>query len=242
MVNGSRQRDPETRQWRMGYFQFGDLKIKESIDTGASSALIDQLGSIMIRAVYVVKMLRNRSGFSKPRAMKSIGEVSEKALKGRALSNTIKTVAGHHVMPPRAGEYEYEEITDSAHVPVEIEIFYRSKKILQMLDCIPSVEPIRLVKRIDVSSASGVHPSGAAESTLSDISPSPSPEIKDDRAPLALLEPDLNVNSKPVDTILCQSALGHVKREREYLHIDDDSAQKRRKFEGAIEVLDLAAD
>ncbi|KAL9639411.1 MAG: hypothetical protein Q9204_001100 [Flavoplaca sp. TL-2023a] len=80
---------PQTKQYRKGDMTFGEVKIRETIDSNVAMDEIKDLGQL--------KILWQRIFFGRETVqehyrhdIKTISEVSEKVLKGRAIENAIQ--------------------------------------------------------------------------------------------------------------------------------------------------------
>ncbi|KAL6713429.1 hypothetical protein ACLMJK_008894 [Lecanora helva] len=167
---------PETGQYMHCHYSFGALETKEIANTNFSGDRLDTLGRIQVK---VQRMKHRKLKTVKPPPMitiePTIEELPEKSLKGRDISNVIKTVNARPCTPP---EPQYDDLT-----PISI------KK--STLGCIPrSPSPAVEISDDELSSRS-------PEATQDSVHQ----EVRDLRARLALLERSTNVKTEARTTI-----------------------------------------
>ncbi|KAK0512660.1 hypothetical protein JMJ35_004677 [Cladonia borealis] len=128
---------PETRQWKSGATTFGALVTRETTTHVPSVADLEGLGMIAIALQRVHRVLRTGSPPEIIKTPSSVTEVSEKVLKGRAIANTIRASNERVSDGPGYGKYDHFPIQGEGGQPLKYNIFYRSRRTLQMLGCIP---------------------------------------------------------------------------------------------------------
>ncbi|KAI9868809.1 MAG: hypothetical protein M1813_004660 [Trichoglossum hirsutum] len=232
----------ERNTWMDAKLAFGSLQIVEGGSEQTSSRLIRDLGTLSVRFRRVKTRKRPEVILSNPRNM-VVSEVSEKAIKGRAITNRvipIEGVAGKGYSPSG-----HTSISGPHGRSYYFKFHYRSRNVLQMLGCIPKspspapieeARPLNLVAEI-ADDDKGVDSAGAAvkrEGTQSDAE-----EICRLRARLAELEgssasvkSETRVKGEPSSS----SKLG-IKREQ----IDRDTSSRKRS-KPAIDFVDLTDD
>ncbi len=90
--------DPATQQWRNSNLCFAEVKLKEGHGAEqASLKSLSKLGTIKVRVVRVHRKKRapcegRRDGFTE------VSEVSEKLLKGKAITNSVKYSVAPHAL------------------------------------------------------------------------------------------------------------------------------------------------
>ncbi|KAF6237271.1 hypothetical protein HO173_004740 [Letharia columbiana] len=207
----------ETGQWMQSDYSFGNLVLKETPDPGFSVKQAEDLGKIQITVERIKVEERQVAYVPSTIPIETINEVPEKALKGRSIETTVRLA---NTRPTSASIHSHisKSISGEAGKPVVFNIYYRSRRALQMMGCIPrSPSP---------ESQSPDDDATAPEHALR--------EVRDLRARLALLERGLNVKSES------SSAATGVKRERE--EEGNEGSRQRRRTTVKIEHVDLTDD
>lgn len=218
--------------WKQTDFMFRGLDITESTNTRIQSAQLKALGQIQltIQRTDVGNLLIPRP-FPK-KQLSRVAEVSEKTLKGSAISSTVSFTNEKRVAEPQAVKETMVAIPGPLGEPSYFTILYRSKRTLQILGCLqrtPSPE---------AQSAPNLNRPTEAMSHNASKKAAPKDheqEIRDLRARLAQLEGNGIVKSEIPHTA------GGIKRERGESSQGQSSSKRSRKS-GAIETVDLTAD
>jgi len=125
-----------TRQWQDEAFSFGKLRILESTHLEEAPNTLQRLGQISVEIKRVTRHLRSKPKPVKALDEKTVTQVSEKLLKGKAIENAIRPIStGFREAPIRT--YKYQLLAGDKGIPVKFNILYRSRKALQSLGCIP---------------------------------------------------------------------------------------------------------
>lgn len=212
---------PTLHQWKSGWLSFGALETKEQVDTKADLSRVASLGKIELRVTRVTCPPQRPDWNLDPGKPQPVPEVSEKMLKGKAITNTVQGADSKPCSSPPASR-ETKLISGPGGNPLVYIILYRSRRTLQMLGCItrtPSPES----EDID----EGVTFVGTAAREK---------EIQDLRARLALLERNGRVKPEP-----SSGSVAGIKHERGG-DVEVVSARKRSRRSGATEVVDLTSD
>lgn len=208
---------PASHQWKNGDLSFGALETKEQVDTKADLSRVANLGKIELSVgrVTCVGTDPNREAI-KP---DPVPEVSEKMLKGKAITMTVESTDSRPCPPPMVSRAT-EPLSGPGGDPLVYTILYRTRRTLQMLGCItrtPSPESEGIEEgRANVGNAARER------------------EIQDLRARLALLERNGRVKAEP------SSGAAGIKHERGDVEVV--SARKRSRRSGVAEVVDLTSD
>ncbi|MCJ1434907.1 hypothetical protein MMC27_004277 [Xylographa pallens] len=231
--------DPEMKMYREAYFSFGHLELDELNEADVMPAHIDRLGTIRVdieRRKMFPRLHPKASRYHKDEAGERVSIVSEKALKGKAVTNTVSMIAGKPFNPHISTHY-HESLAGADGHRICVEILYRSKHVLQMLGCVPKTPSPERLLNVNASSEQEMSSVG----NTSTIPTDPDQEIRDLRARLALLEQSRSAKSEPLDTKGDSSnpARG-VKREQ--VDIREIWEVKRPKASGPIETVDLTDD
>ncbi|MCJ1434906.1 hypothetical protein MMC27_004276 [Xylographa pallens] len=167
-----------------------------------------------------------------------LDRVSKRLLKGKTVSNIIKSVAGPSCAAPLENSWCFASLSGQPGLPINFRILHRSRKTLQMLGCIPRTpSPQPSARSInDVNPLSNASPAAPPIVTAAD----PAQKIKDLRARLALLERSLIIKAEHTTPTRHANAGTTVKCER----ADKDYKRdyKRRRVIKEIEVLDMTSD
>ncbi|MCJ1286542.1 hypothetical protein MMC26_005888 [Xylographa opegraphella] len=230
------QYDIQSQQWKHPEFIFQDLHLQDSTSTTPLLAeTVKKLGSI---EVTVKRVKRDRRVFTCPenytQQSGGLDQVSETLLKGKAISNTIKSVAGPSCAAPLENPWCFASLPGQPGLPIKFHILYRSRKALQMLGYIPrtpSPQPLirNVVSTSRLSNASPATPPVLSTNVLTDLLP----------GSIALLERSLAIRAEPIIPTSHASTGTTVKRERDAK--ENEREYKRRKVV-KIEVLDMTAD
>ncbi|MCJ1286544.1 hypothetical protein MMC26_005890 [Xylographa opegraphella] len=232
-----RRYDPEKKLFRKAEFIFGHLELQESDEVNVMPPHIDQLGTIRVD-IQRAKLLPSKSwtNFRKDEIGERVSSMPEKALKGKAVTNTVGMVVGD-LIESNIKKQDHAPLTGPDGRHICIDILYRSRHVLQMLGCIPrtpspgtSLEPTTRSEQ-GFSSARGT----PAVTTDSDQ------EIRNLRARLAILEQNRNIKSEPLHP--CGDSSTPARRvKREGTDIEIVWERKRPRKSGPIEVVDLTDD
>ncbi|MCJ1248351.1 hypothetical protein MMC30_005568 [Trapelia coarctata] len=206
--------DKKDCEWKSADFCFGSLTLLESGNGGEKPTNLGDLGTIHVTVGRVTK--RPYHG-PQPQfvGFESVTTVSEKAMKGKAIGNTVKSIAMDRINPPRK-THTCTPLPGSNGFLINTRILYRSRRTLQMLECI-----------------------------LRSPSPDPVEEVAALRARLALLERNLKIKPEqqaPLAGSATTPTSSTVRVKREH---DDDLeviSTKRPRRSGDIEVVDLTDD
>ncbi|MCJ1381071.1 hypothetical protein MMC17_004180 [Xylographa soralifera] len=235
-----RQYDLQTQQWKHPEFIFQDLHLQES--TTITPLPMEQVRKLGLIEVTVKRVKKDRLVFTRPedytQQLGGLDQVSERLLKGKAISNTIKSVAGPSCGAPLENYWCFASLPGQPGLPINFRIFYRSRKTLQMLGCIPKTPSPQPFSRNNVSTNSLSNSSPATQSIVA--ATDPVQEIKELRARLALLERSLNIKAEPNMSTGYANTGTIVKRER--AEKENEREYKRRKIVKEIEVLDMTSD
>ncbi|MCJ1483974.1 hypothetical protein MMC06_004142 [Schaereria dolodes] len=230
--------DENLKQWTRGEFSFGRLDTLESNHTIHSLADVQELGMIQVTCERVFRRKRPIPYFPALQNHKTITEVSEKMLKGKAIANTVRT----GVVPQPETKYEYMPVAAPAGDPVYFQLLYRSRYALQMIGCIPqNSSPRRGVANTNISRTNNVATSGPGELPMN-----LEQEVHTLRARLALLERNTNIKPEPYSgdrpllTNILSTSSAKVKREHDDAEASGPS--KRQRTTGGVEVVDLTDD
>lgn len=130
----------EIGQWMRSDYSFGNLVLKETPDPGFSVKQAEDLGKIQI-TIQRVKMEKRQVAYVPSTIpIETINEVPEKALKGRSIETTVRLA---NARPTSASVHSHisKSISGEAGKPVVFNIYYRSRRALQMIGCIPRTLP-----------------------------------------------------------------------------------------------------
>ncbi|KAI9773091.1 MAG: hypothetical protein M1840_008212 [Geoglossum simile] len=219
--------------WMDAKMAFGDIQIVEGASDKISSRSAKDLGTLTVEFRRVVK--RSHTSPQLTDLKNAIGaEVSEKSLKGRAITNRVMGVDGS----ARAGPLppsEYTAINGEYGQPFSFKFHYRSRSALQILGCIPrSPSPALLEQSEPVSVATRI--ADERETQQDPKTLSKDEEIQRLRARLAELGEETRVKKEGGGKARQLSGGLAIKRERTGR---ESSPRKRVK---TIEVVDLTED
>ncbi|KAL8828045.1 MAG: hypothetical protein Q9191_002816 [Dirinaria sp. TL-2023a] len=192
---------------------------KDQVGAKMDSSSIASLGKIEVNVRRVINMPPGPAIYLKSEQLHHISEVSEKMLKGKAITNTVECADPLPCSAP-AYRHDYRHMSAPQGEPLVYTILYRSRRTLQMLGCIartPSPESE------DIDEGRAAVGNAARER-----------EIQDLRARLALLERNGRVKAEP------SSGAAGIKHERGDVEVV--SARKRSRRSGPAEFVDLTSD
>lgn len=126
----------ETGQWMRGDYSFGNLVLKETPDAGFSLKQAQDLGKIEV-TITRIKMQQRRAYVPSKKCIATINEVPEKALKGRPIETTVRMANARPTSGPSIHTEKAIPIGGEAGKPLVFNIYYRSRRALQMMGCIP---------------------------------------------------------------------------------------------------------
>lgn len=207
----------QTKQWMLRDYSFGNLILKEAQDPGTFVKEAQKLGRILV-TVKRVKLEKGPAWGQNKTPIATINEMPEKALKGRPIETIIGFANARPASEPPI-QYEYPtSIGGEAGKPTVFNIYYRSRRALQMLGCIPRSPSPEVQKPEDEAIA----PGDAVQ------------EVRDLRARLAILERNLEVKAEPTSTHR------NLKRERDEER--NMGSVQRRRLAAQVEHIDLTGD
>ncbi|KAK0510185.1 hypothetical protein JMJ35_007579 [Cladonia borealis] len=229
----------KTGRWMKSEYSFNAFKLNEStcVDLAAQ---VQDLGTIEI-SVQRVRLRHCSPSREEMIPVKTITEVPERALKGKAIENNVKLTEGVPAKAPkRHNPAVCDTISGRKGILLVHKILYRSRRTLQMIGCIPpdpSSTPITIPEDQEQDSASGltsINPNAVGSQELQQ-------QVQSLRAQLALLERSLTVKSEAPETnTQVTPQPSNIKRERE----EDENAapRQRRRISAKVETIDLTDD
>ncbi|MCJ1400383.1 hypothetical protein MMC11_003588 [Xylographa trunciseda] len=231
--------DPLVKQYRRAEFSFGHLELQESSGCDMVPAKLDRLGTIHIevkRTIIVRPPNPMKPQLLPEKRQERVSVVSEKVLKGRAVTNTVSLIAGEF-MSGQALVHYYTPLTGVGGQQICVDVLYRSRYVLQMLGCIPKTPSPEPSSKL-IGASEHVSPSDQYTSAIAN---DPDREIRELRARLALLERKKKLKSESKDLYEEPHTFARgVKRE----HIDHPETWKAKRSRNsiAIETVDLTDD